>query len=615
MPARALRITVHSDLPHAGGVPRAQLRRPSQWQTSYRSDGDHRLTGVWPRQANTTAALVTGDVLVVDRADGSAEDWIVQQATDGITPDTLQVAALPVLTWFAERVLVRSGTTVGFTWTGKLSALVTTLLGTTEWPSWCVAGTYDRDPIISVTLSAANARDALLAFLAAANAADEVVWQGETMRLELRRVSAAQYALDWLTSAAAGVPVLEEGKNITPPESRGDRATQVQDVFPLGASDATVREAYFAVRTYSGVDLTVELRDWAYRPDRLVILEDGQWVGHYLVVPDGSRTLITASSAATQKVTVASVSGIGTNSAVRISPTSAGADLLHVPAAGAVSRKVAVRRGAWTGKVNWLANAHWRSWVSSSVVADWSVAGGMVIAQITNPADIESGDFALETTHTGSNRTLSALSIEIPHGILSPGGGTQTWVLGARLKRTASGGGGSIALQYSKNGGGVWTTVGTPVSSSTYDTQEGTFTTNATNVPGLIDVRFVSNAGTATKYMIDRVWLFRQGLDDGDDLLEGCDPCRGIYDANRHLRSAQEPMTYQFLAVDKYRADPTTYPYHRLAVNQLARMRSARRGLDVSVPIVELEVDELVPIRTGVRAGTPRRRLTQLLRS
>lgn len=614
MPARAVRLTVYPDLPQTGALPRAQLRKATAWQTSYRADGDHRLQGTWPRGANATAQLVVGDVLVVDRADGTADDWVVQQVLDGITPDTLQVTALPVLTWFGERVLVRSGATTSFTWTGKLSALVTLLLATTEWPSWNVAGTFDRDPVITVTLNAATGREALLALLTAANVADEVAWEGETMRLELRRVSSSQYALDFLTTPAPGTPALQEGKNITPPDIRQDRLPQAQDVFPIGAGDATIREAYFAVRSFSGVDLTVELRDWAYRPDRLVILDDGQWAGHYLVLPDGSRTLITASSAADQEVVVASVAGIGTNSAVRISPTAAGADLLHVPAAGAAVRKVVVRRGAWTGKVNWLANARWRSWVSSSVVSDWSVAGGMAIAQVTNPADIETGEFALETTHTGSGRTLVALSIEIPHSLLSPGGGTQTWVLGARLKRTVSGSGGTIALQYSKNGGGLWTSVGTTVTSSTYDTQEGTFTTNATNVPGLIDVRFLSNSGTATKYIIDRVWLKRQGIDDGDDTLEGCDPCRGIYEANRHLRTATDPRTYQFLAMDRFRADPTRYPFERLAVNQLARLRSARRDLDLSLPIVELDVDELIPIRTGVRVGTPRRRLTQLLR-
>src|SRR5690606_37934116 len=68
----------------------------------------------------------------------------------------------------------------------------------------------------------------------------------------------------------------------------------------------SIAYAYFRVSQVDS-DITITLTDWSTGPDQLAVVEDGQWVGRYLVAPGGTTYLITASSAADQSIACASL--------------------------------------------------------------------------------------------------------------------------------------------------------------------------------------------------------------------------------------------------------------------------------------------------------------------
>ncbi|HET9134709.1 MAG TPA: hypothetical protein VFN90_10415, partial [Gemmatimonadales bacterium] len=459
MPARATRLTVWSDLEAAGGVQLAPLRRARQWQTTYRVDGDDRLSGEWPLELHRAAGITIGHVLRVERADSTIEEWIVEKVDRDPVKNTLAITALPRLAWFGERVLVRDGMDVELTLSGTLSQVLTALFATDEWPSWCVAGTLDRDPVISVTVNAVNGRDALRAILAAANAADEVALQGETMRLEIRRVSASQLALDWLTTPPSGVVVLEEGKNIDTPRESLDRVPQVQAVLPIGAGGAGIAAAYALVRNIGGSGANrLELRDWSFRADRLWVAYDGQWVGGYVIAPNGTAVQIVDSFAETQEVELTSVAAFGTDDIVRLASDNTGTAFTEVAVAGATNPRRVVEVGDWTDNINWARNAQWFDWSGGGGTKprDWTDSiTGWTLSRETGASFRETGRYSLKivTDATATDRFFTMNAFGWPSAIRSPGGGTQTWRYGVRVYIAGTG---TLTMQATNTAGASW---------------------------------------------------------------------------------------------------------------------------------------------------------------
>lgn len=606
-------VLAYDDLPQAGGT---LLGVVGPWLTlsdTRRIDGDDRLEGTLKANAIGASSVTKGICLQVTTPDGVVTEWIVQQVRDDLATDRLTITALAARVWLAEQVLVRSGTDTTLSGSGALSAVITTLVATSEWPSWAIPGTFDVDPVISYSWSQANGLVACTAAAASADASEEVALAGDAVRFVFRRVSATQYALDFLTSAASGSPALIQGKNITSFAIRDDRTQQATAIYPLNVSGAGISEAMFAVRTVASN--TFDVRDWAYRDDFLAIAFDNQWVGYYAIAPDGSASIITSSSASLQQITVANATawGTGNNATVRFSPSASDDYTLAVVDTAAMGRRnLILADGAWSAKINWLPNSRWDEWTSSTVVKDWATTGGMTTNRLGTAGNYETGTYGMEVVTGGTTGAVTVSEVLMPDEIVSNSGGTQTWRVGIRYKRTVNTGA-TVSLERSVNSGSSWSTVVTLGSSATFATLDSTFTTTSAILPNRPRLRITSTAVAGTKYVVDRVWMFRDGVEDDDDTYVGNGPSVGFYTAQRALlRARVDGRAYEVGIADRTRDNPTAFPNDALSPAMTARVIVPSRSVDVQQTVAEVKRDLLQPLSTTVSVGALKRRLTRI---
>ncbi len=611
-------VRAYTDLPAAGGTLLGIVGPWIALSDTLRSDGDDRLEGTISATSPGASHLEAGVCLVVTETSGTVRDWLVQTVRDDLTPDTLTIAALSARVWLAERVLVRSGTDVTLSGSAALEDVIDVLVATDEWPAWAVPGTFDVNPTIAYSWSLANGLAACTGAATAADASGEVALAGDTVRFAFRRVSATQYALDFLTSVVSGSPVLAQGKNITSFAIRDDRTQQPTAIYPVNTGGATIEEAMFVVRTVASN--TFDVRDWAYRDDFLAIAFDDQWVGYYAVAPDGTTSVITSSDAALQQITVADASawGAGNNATVRFSP-SASVDytLAVVDTAATGRRNLVLSGGTWSAKINWLPNSRWDEWSSATVIRDWATSGGLTSNRDTTVGNVETGTYSIELVTGGSTGEVTVSEVLMPDEVVTNNGGTQTWRVGVRSKMTTSTGG-AIALQVSKDSGATWGAASFGVvigPAGTWYTTEATFTTNTATLNNRPRVRFAqTNTVAGTKVIIDRVWLFRDGVEDDDNEYVGNGPSVGFYTAQRALlRARTAGRAYEIGIADRTRDNPTAFPNDALAPGMVARVIVPARSVDVQQAVAEVRRDLLQPLTTTVQLGAARRKLTKIV--
>lgn len=607
-------VLAYDDLPQAGG---SLLGVVGPWlalSDTRRTDGDDRLEGTLKTNGVGSSSVTKGVCLQVTTPDGVVTEWIVQQVRDDLATDRLTVTALAARVWLAEQVLVRSGTDTTLSGSDTLSAVITTLVATSEWPSWAIPGTFDVDPTISYAWAQSNGLVACLAAASEADASETVALAGSTVRFAFRRVSSTQYALDFLTTAVSGSPALVQGKNITAFAIRDDRTQQATAIYPVNAAGAGISEAMFVARTVT--TNTFDVRDWAYRDDFLAIAFDDQWVGYYAIAPDGSASVITDSSAALQQVTVASATawGSGNNATVRFAPSSSVDYTLAVVDTAAVGRKNAtLPNGTWSAKINWVPNSRWDEWLSATALRDWTTNGGMTTNQLSTAGNYETGTYGMEVVTGGTVGAVTVTEVLMPDEVVTNNGGTQTWRVGIRYKRTVNTGA-SVLFEYSTNAGSSWTAVGPLGSSATFATLEGTFTTSAAALPNRPRLRISSSATAGSKYVVDRVWLFRDGVEDDDNTYIGNGPSVGFYTAQRALlRARTDGRAYEIGVADRTRDNPTAFPDDALSPAMTARVIVPSRSVDVQQTIAEVKRDLLQPLQTTISVGALKRRLTRIV--
>jgi len=607
-------VRVYSDLPAAGGT----LLGYADFATlsdTIRIDGDDRLTGRIALSSPGASLVTLGCCLEVTEPNATVREWIVAVIRDDLVPDVLEVTALAARVWMSERIIVRSGTDVTLSGTGVyLDDAVDALVATDDWPAWIVPGTFNSNPLIDYAWSSTDGLTAALGLATTANASDEVRLFGDkTLRLAFRRVSASQYALDFLTGAASGSPTIIEGKNLAAFAMRYDRTQQVTAVLPIGAAGASIEEAYFWVREADDTTETIGVRDWSYRADLLVVGYDDQWVGHYIENSSGTRFEILASVASTQKMTLTAFAGgdFGTDDICRIVADSSGTAITEVGDTDAANPRRRLEVGTWTAAINWARNAQWRSWETGPTrPSQWTTSAGTTASQISGTGDVETGLYALQLAFTASGDTYKMNDIPQPDGVLSPGGGSQDWVVGCRAYRVS--GSATPQIQYSINGGASWLSGGSITAATMTTYESATFTTNSGTPPNHVQLRFTQvGGGTATTMRVDRVWIFRSTEDTGDNTVEGSDPARGIYYAARSLRDYRDgAVTYEVGIIDRTRDDPTAFPDDTFAVAQQCRIIVPSRTVDTTQQVVQVSRDLMIPTNTSVQLGALRRRLT-----
>lgn len=629
MAAGIPQLSVWTDLQAAGGTLLGYLRSATSAETTIRENGDDRASFRVALSDGMAAQITEGRVIRAEYDDDEIEEWIVQRTTDAFPEDTLSVECSGARNWLAERVLTideATGSGVStFTFTGTSSAILTEYTTSfPEWPSWITVGTIDPTDSVTLTVANQNGLQAVLALLEAANLARPVADDAAVMRF--RRLSNTEWKIDFLTALASGA-YLETGKNVAAYSATKDRTQQFTAIAPTGADNTMAAEALFRLRAATGPSggqyaVTVEALDGR----STVVLGNDQWNGYYIVDSTGAAHEVLDTVVGTPATIYVPDSALpvapGT---ARLARNSSGDPLLVFRAPGApTTGKVAfLTDTSKTGKINWTFVPSFDQY-DGGVLRGWAetitVNNGATFAEDT--ANFETGASARKFTYTGSNTNNQCTWVGGSGGQFDGAYRAGTWVLGVRAYSEGSATSqrsvtitvkaNTVAQTLTGTNNVTWT--GT---ASGWQTAQVTFamtgtadtTLEVTVAGGLV----LLTPGSGTNFVaIDRVWLFRQGVDDGDNTLVGSEMMDLVNAAQRQLRpnDGAAPVTHNVTAIDRYRDDPTGFPLDELAPYTTARLVIPERSLDTSVRIVEVRRDLFQPLRTTIQLGALRRRLT-----
>jgi hypothetical protein len=568
-------------------------------------------TGAGITDPSTLADLVsTGLVGYVERDDGEIEEWVVANYEDDVDRNRTTITLLPVAAWFAERVQVRSDDSLTVEYDGALDVVLAQLLATGDWPAFVVAGTTEVNPRLTGTWNQANGTAALQQMVADANAAPEIVLARQVVRYEWRRVSSSQWAIDFLVSAAAGTPVLAEGKQVTRGFKRKvDRTREAQVVYPANSESTSIARAYLRVALVES-DILLTLVDWSTGPDDILVVEDNQWMGHYLIAPDGTAYEITDSFAATGKIECSSLTAgdLNVGDLVRFAVASDGTAALAVRLPNRQNPKQANVTVPFPSATNWAYNSQMRTLDPTTAEPDlWVASDGAEddLTVETGPTFVETGSQSLKWEPAGAGEHLTMDPITVPHALWT----SKEIHYGVRYRATNPT---AVTIQHFIVGGGA--------GSGTWDENTSVVTDGDWHTRSAVLASWIGFLNTGFRIRlrstnnipiyIDRVWIFFAG-EETDDRVEGSGPLRGLYYGNFELEQRETGgRSYEVPIVDMHRRDPVLYPGDKLRVHQQARLAYPTRQVDTGVPIASLDVNELRPDDVKVVLGAIRQRLT-----
>jgi hypothetical protein len=237
--------------------------------------------------------------------------------------------------------------------------------------AWLARGAIDQDTPIDLTLD----WDSPLAAL-------KKIADGLKLEIQFRRNAVAGYYVDFLTkigAAAATVDVRYE-KNLR--DHQLDRTTdeQANRVFPRGGSEsgvrATIARARWLVNNVAGNVVTLADPLAGDGP----IAFNNQLNGLYLRKVDGTLTLITASSAGAQTVTVASAAGVAALDLIEFRANVGGDDLTWLDSpADQTTYGVVVGHPDFAdvpGTNNVIPNPAGRTWPAGTLPTGYTNIGG-----------------------------------------------------------------------------------------------------------------------------------------------------------------------------------------------------------------------------------------------
>lgn len=307
----AVACWLYSDFAAAGGTKRGRLGLVGG-TARRRVDGDDRLEVTVDRADWDRAGGQLRHVLRIEWPEGIAEEWRIVRWNAPDASATVDLTALPVL-----GELATGGPIVTVTAGIASTKIAATLSGTQFVDTYVIPhasaqrlnitrGTIEVDTPVTLTVDGATPL-ALLRKYAAATAAE----------IEIERVGENAHVLHLRTAigASAGTVTVRPGINLL------DRGRAVDDtdlntvVIPLGMADpSSGARATMAATKWKVTAVDATSPGWVTLIDgttgRGPIATDSQWVGAYLVKPDGTRTQITASRASDSSVYVVSTTGI-----------------------------------------------------------------------------------------------------------------------------------------------------------------------------------------------------------------------------------------------------------------------------------------------------------------
>jgi hypothetical protein len=626
-------LSLWTDLAAASGTRVGYLQLWSGGQTTLREDGDDRFTFKLALSDALASSVAVGYVVRAEYLDAETEEWIVQRVTDRYPADVLDVECGGPRLWLADRVLIydESGATgsSAFTSTGTATEILTALEATLNWPAWVTTGTIDVTDECTLTLSSANGLGAVVGLRDALNdirtiTADPVVFR-------FRRASASSWVIDLLTSVSAGA-YITTGKNLVALAIQQDRTAQRTAIAPVGAGNIMAEEALFRIRyqtagtgAHTGQN---ELGIEAIDGKATIVLEDNQFNGQYLVDSAGTtqEILDTEYTAIVSKVWVASsVVAPGT---CRLARNSSGDPLLTFPwpSAPTPARVGFLTDTTKARKMNWTFIPGMDQY-DSAILRGWTetvLSGSAAFA--VESTTYETGASARKFSMASGTALSTGSWVGGSTGYIDGAYRAGTWTIGCRVYSNSPSSGSSRDAYLSIKANTVAqslvsgiSTVNWTSTTSSWKTIEWTFAMTGsadTTFEITVQASLGSSGGSSAKsIVVDRVWLFRTGTDDGDDTLYGSEMTDLIYNANRQMRAtAGEPATtYSVDVADLYRDNPSGFANDALAPFTTVRLVVPERSVNETLRVASVTRNLDKPLLASLQLGTAKGRLTTLL--
>lgn len=575
-----------------------EIGRGSTLQSSI--DGESRGTLEVPITAAGYGQLTPGKVVTVVWMDGTWEEYRLVEVTDtgaGTGVGTFALAGYASI--LADAGLVREDTADGarryvfdrpaLTATEQLTSTVLDLLADAG-ISYVALGSVTVTGRRDISYRADHGLAALQAIATA--------WSAE---YEIRAdVGASLYRIDLVPQRNAGVfgSDLRLGHNAALTRTRS-RVEQVNAVVPLLADGSTIAEARWRVSALTGTTLTLADPNGGDGPIR----EDEQLTGLWVEAADlVTRVQITATSAALQRVTVASTAGFAAESRVRIVRTNTGAWLTELTSPSAIA--ASGRKGGvlplpdLAGINNLIVNPVMSSYTSPSAAPDgWSVMGAVTLTRTATVGFTALGGFSARVQTTADGQGLASPAAPLPVSALRP------FVSGAVSLRVETG---EVRVELVATDG-VTTWVFPDGAQKAVPAQKGLLTTMVLSGWDLDTLgatsawlRVVQEGAAAADYYVDAAQLVVSNVPISQ-ISEGYDATRAWQRGNLHLDLyAPVRVRYDARVADLARLDGTAFPDHALVLGGTHRAIDPVLGVADGLRVVQITRRVLVEAETTV---------------
>ena len=309
-------------------------------------------------------------------------EWDILTIEDSNRSDILTVTAVPIALRLARAVVTSTNGT-----TGEVTVDYTGIqLTATEWATNVVLPALSAAGLTWIslgTVTATNRFDLSGEWVSALEVVEAIMAEGKANgEWRLRRDGDAHYRLDLVTAVGsdAGTVYIRTGTNLDETKRQRSLVDVATRLYPRGATDKveqTMADHLWRIKTVvSGTVLELEDPAGGAGP----IAYDDQLNGTYLAVMNSitfASTAVTDSVAATQRVTIASTTGMNVGEWVRFfaGPTVSGARLVSLttptlaatPANGGLGdRGQILDRPTINGETNLVENGTQRKWTTSA---------------------------------------------------------------------------------------------------------------------------------------------------------------------------------------------------------------------------------------------------------
>lgn len=386
---RFARAEVWSGFQCAGGARQAVIGDLLAAEDQRAVSGEHRLSLALPAGSNAMSALTGRKVVRIVFADDTFEEWRVGKLwheftekgaliarVEGTDP-SLALGDVTIYRTEADGTHSHQFEALGLTAAQHLAQYVLPALAADGY-TWVAAGTLDPTEPIDLVYDFSSAL-AVVRYLAEALGCE----------FTFRRNGSTQYLIDLPNRIGSSAPTryVREGRDLLRLLRELDTAPMATRVIPKGADSgglrATMADAEWVVTAITpNVDVTLADPLGGDGP----LLEDDQLNGCYLLKTNGTLQAITDSVASTQKVLVASTTGITVGDKLRVRKTAGGErlDFLESPsqrAAFGLASKVLDRPDIPDTR-NLLANPAMRVYTAASNAPpdNWRIIPGCGLA-------------------------------------------------------------------------------------------------------------------------------------------------------------------------------------------------------------------------------------------